>query len=118
MLVRVSDPDRLVDLIILLKNSGFPLAQRQTAKLHDRDEAKVREAVRLWEATYGVRVKPLVQSRRLALSCPVRQKIGYVGLRGRPQPCPGVLLVALLSTCRFEPRPAPCWCKAAGRAKR
>ena len=44
MLVRVSDPDRLVDLIIFLKNSGFPLAQRQTAKLHDRDEAKMREA--------------------------------------------------------------------------
>jgi hypothetical protein len=58
MLVRVDDPDRLVDLILFLRNSGFPLAGRQdesTAKLHADDEARVREAIDLWETTSGVR---------------------------------------------------------------
>jgi hypothetical protein len=56
MLVRVSDPDRLVDLILFLRNSGFPLAQRHddaTAKLHADDEVRVREAIALWESTSG-----------------------------------------------------------------
>jgi hypothetical protein len=60
MLVRVSDPDRLVDLILFLRNSGFPLAQRQadaTAKLHTDNEARVREAIALCESTYGVRTE-------------------------------------------------------------
>jgi hypothetical protein len=60
MIVRVSDPDRLVDLILFLRNSGFPMAQRlhdDTAKLFTDDEPKVREAIRLWEEAYGVQVE-------------------------------------------------------------
>ena len=43
MLVRVSDPDRLVDLIVFLHNSGFPLARRESedvAELFSQDEPK------------------------------------------------------------------------------
>jgi hypothetical protein len=57
MLVRVNDPDRLVELLMFLRNSGFPLVQRHdeaTAKLHAHDEARVREAIALWETTSGV----------------------------------------------------------------
>lgn len=60
MLVRVSDPDWLIDLILFLGNSGFPLAQRQadaTAKLQADDEARVREAIAFWESTSGVRTE-------------------------------------------------------------
>jgi hypothetical protein len=56
VLVRVTDPDRLVDLIVFLRNSGFPLAQRQgegVAKLHSQEDARVREAIALWEAHSG-----------------------------------------------------------------
>jgi hypothetical protein len=45
MLVRVNDPDRLVNLLMFLRNSGFPLVQRQdeaTVKLHTDDETRLR----------------------------------------------------------------------------
>jgi hypothetical protein len=59
VLVRVSEPERLVDLVLFLRNSGF-LAQRQeegVARLQSQDDAKVREVIALWEATSGVRVE-------------------------------------------------------------
>jgi hypothetical protein len=62
MIVRVSDPDRLVDLVLFLRNSGFPLAQRLpggTAKLFSDEEAKAREAIALWEQESGVHAEIL-----------------------------------------------------------
>jgi hypothetical protein len=62
MIVSVSDPDRLVDLVLFLRNSGFPFAQRLhggTAKLFTDDEARVREAIALWERESGVRAEIL-----------------------------------------------------------
>jgi hypothetical protein len=56
MLVRVNDPDRLVNLLMFLRNSGFPLVQRQdeaTVKLHTDDETRVRAAIAIWEGTSG-----------------------------------------------------------------
>jgi hypothetical protein len=60
VLVRVAEPDRLVELIVFLHNSGFPIAERReegVAKLHSQDEARIEEAMRLWEARSGVRVE-------------------------------------------------------------
>jgi len=62
MIVSVSDPDRLVDLVLFLRNSGFPFAQRLqggTAKLFTEDEARVREVIALWEQEAGVRAEIL-----------------------------------------------------------
>jgi hypothetical protein len=62
MIVRVTDPDQLVDLVLFLRNSGFPFAQRLhsgTAKLFTDDQARVREAIALWEQESGVRAEIL-----------------------------------------------------------
>jgi hypothetical protein len=57
MLVRVSDPQRLIDFVVFLNNSGFPMAERLddgVAKLHSQDGPQIRETIKLWEAHSGV----------------------------------------------------------------
>jgi hypothetical protein len=57
MLVRVSEPRRLVDLIVFLRSSGFLALDRErdgVARVYTPDEPRVRELLALWEQQSGV----------------------------------------------------------------
>jgi hypothetical protein len=60
VLIRVTDPERLIDLILFLRNSGFPLVRREadeTAEVPFGDEEKLRAALITWEGISGLRAE-------------------------------------------------------------
>ena len=53
MLIRLHDPDRQIDLLVFLRNSGiFALerVERDTIRVFDVDAARLREVIATWEA--------------------------------------------------------------------
>lgn len=60
MLVRLTDPERLVDLILFLRKRGFPLVRRaadDAVEFLVAEEAALREALAIWEEMHGVRAE-------------------------------------------------------------
>ncbi len=53
MLIRLHDPDRQIDLLVFLRNSGIFALERvegDTIRVFDVDAARLREVIATWEA--------------------------------------------------------------------
>ena len=53
MLIRLHDPDRQIDLLVFLRNSGIFALERgegDTVRVFDVDAARLREVIATWEA--------------------------------------------------------------------
>lgn len=53
MLIRLHDPDRQIELLVFLRNSGIFALERvegDTIRVFDVDAARLREVIATWEA--------------------------------------------------------------------
>jgi hypothetical protein len=54
VLIRLHDPDRQIELLVFLRNSGIFALERvegDTIRVFDVDAARLREVIATWEAT-------------------------------------------------------------------